>query len=124
MATRARPHNDTDLWDHTRRLHIAVEDFTECPQTIDTFLNTRPSTIVNPDDGNTSIHGQILNAGDFLASNFTKRSTHYGEILSVDTNSAAIDGTKTGYHSITHCLVLVQTKIGVAVQHHTINFLE
>ena len=63
-AACAWAHDGTDLRDHARSLHIAVEDVAEARERLDAFLDTCTTRVVETDDRSTVLKGSVLHLGN------------------------------------------------------------
>ena len=120
----ARPHDNGNLRDDARGQHVALEDFGEPGERIDTLLNAGTARIVEADDGRAHFHRHVLHFADFLGVVLGQRAAEHGEILAVDEHEAAVDGALASDDAIARNLVLFHAEIGAAMLHEHVVFLE
>ena len=58
-ATGTGAHDNRELWDHPRGVHIALEDLCVAGERLHTLLDTGASRIVEPDHGGSHEHGLV-----------------------------------------------------------------
>jgi hypothetical protein len=75
--------DDTDLGDHLRRPHIAVEDLTVSIEANHAFLNTCATAVVDADDGYAERHCQVHYFVNLLGGRFAEAPAKDAEILAV-----------------------------------------
>src|SRR5690606_41142618 len=96
VATGTCAHDQGDLRDDTGGLGVAVEDLGVQTQGDNAFLDTGAGALVDADEGNTGLDGQVHDLDDLLAVDLTEGTAEAGAVLGEDTDLAAIDGAVTG----------------------------
>src|SRR5665811_112266 len=81
VTTGARAHNERDLGDDARGVHIPTEDFAVQAERDDAFLNPRAGAFVDADDGAAVLDREIHDLRDFLAVYLAEAATIDREVL-------------------------------------------
>ena len=121
---RAGPHDQADLRDHAGGFDIALEHFGVSGKRGDTFLNTRPTGIVDANQRRAVLHSHILNFADFLGVGFRQRAAKHRKVLREHIDQPPVDCAPTRYHTIPRRLLFFHAKIGTAVGDEHVEFFE
>src|SRR5262249_41645164 len=90
-APGARAHDATDLWHDAACESISQKNVCVTAEADNTFLNSRPTGIVESDNRRTNFHCEIHDFANFLGVSFRKGTAEHGEVLSEYKNLSAID---------------------------------
>ena len=114
-ASGARPHDERDLRDDARRLHVAPEDLRVARERHDTLLDPRTARVVDPDDRAAVLHGEIHDLADLLGEDLRQRPAEHGEVLREDEHLAAEDRPVAGDDGVAPRPVLAHVELDLAV---------
>jgi len=120
----ARPHDDRDLRDQSRSQGVPQEDVPIPGEGHDSFLNTRPSRIIQADHRRTHLHGHIQDLDDLGSMGLAQGTTHHRSVLRIDVDQPTADGAVSGHHAVSQRDSFLQTKIVAAMRHERIDLLE
>ena len=84
--------DDADLRDDAGGVDVPLEDPPEIVQADHAFLDPRPATVVDADDGNAERHAQVHDLVHLLAEDLAERSAVDREVLAEEADPAAVDG--------------------------------
>jgi hypothetical protein len=103
------------LGNDARGADVALENLAIHRERCDAFLNTSATRVIQSDERNTRLHGEILNLYNFLTDNFAQRTTINKKILRIDGDGATINGGITGYNAVTVRAILIHAKVSRAM---------
>ena len=107
-----------------RSLDVALEDVGKSCQTVDAFLYTCATGVVESDDGGAHLEGEILHLADFLGHGFGEATAVDGEVLCIDIGEAAVDGGASADDAVAEELLLLHAEVVAAVELEHVHFLE
>ena len=99
-AAGARPRDDADLRDHTRRPDVAQEDVRVAGQRDHPFLDPRAARVVDADDRDPIAKGELLDLDDLLRRDLAKRTPEHGRVIRVDGDGAPVDLAESRHHAV------------------------
>ncbi len=124
VAASARAHDDGDLRDHARGLHVAAEHIGVTGERRDALLDARATGVIEADDRRPRLHRHILQLGDLERMGLGQRATEHGKVLGEDEGLAAVHGAPAGDDAVARNLGLVHAKFHGAVFDEHVEFLE
>jgi hypothetical protein len=107
--------DDGDLRNDSGGEHIAEEDLAVAGECLDAFLDARSAGVVNADDGDAGLDGEVEEVADFLGVNGTDGAAANGEILGVGGNGAAIDVSGRADDAVAGHLAFFQSEVETRV---------
>src|SRR6266545_3736586 len=110
-ASRAGPHDATNLRNDAACQRVAQKDISVATQTDHAFLNTGAAGIIQTNDGYAYLHRQVENFANFFGMSFGKGTAEDGEVLSKHNHATAIDETITGDDAIAGKELLFKTEV-------------
>ncbi len=119
-----RTHDDGDLRDDAGRLRVAAEDLAVLAEGHDALLDARAAGVEHADDGNTGLQRQVHHLDDLLARDLAERAAEDGEVLRVDGDLTAVNGTGTGDDGVTVGSGLLHAERHGAVAHELVELDE
>ena len=123
-ATGTGTEDDTDLWDHARGAHVAIEDAAVAVQRDDALLDARPARVVETDDRHPDREGKVHNFVDLLGVGFTERPPEHREVLAENADTAAVDHPETRDDPVCVGAGALHAHAVRAVTHEQVHFLE
>src|SRR5699024_8334896 len=99
-AAGAGAHDDGDLRDDTRGVHVALEDLAVEAEGDHAFLDAGAAGVVQADDGAADLHGEVHDLGDLLAEDLTEGAAEDREVLGEDGHLPTVDGAVPGDHAV------------------------
>jgi hypothetical protein len=100
VAAGTGAHDQADLGDHPRRVHVAPKDLTVEAERDDALLDPGAGTLVDPDDGAAGLDGEVHHLGDLLAVHLTERAAEDREVLAEHAHLPTVDGAVAGDHAV------------------------
>ena len=123
-TTSARTADTWDLGYYARSFNVALEDFAETSQCVDTLLNTSTTWVVQANARSTHLHTLVHYLAYLLSHGLWQRTTIYGKVLCKDVNQTAVDRTATSYNAVAQKLLLLHAKVVATVKFEHIHFFE
>ena len=123
-ATCAGAEDARDLRDDTRSQDVTLEDFRVSGQSVNAFLNTCATRVVDADAGCTHHHGLVHDLADLLRHGLGERAAEDGEVLRKDVHQASVDRTATGHYAVAKDLLLVLSEVRAAVLYEHVHLFE
>ena len=120
----ARAHDERDLRDDARGLHIAVEDLAVQAQGYDALLDPRTSRVVDADDRAASLEREVHDLDDLLAEDLSQGSAKHGEVLCEDAHGSPVDGAVAGDHAVAVGALGIETEVVRTVTCERVDLLE
>ena len=114
-AARARPHDERDLRDHARGLHVAPEDLGVAAQRDDALLDARAAGVVDADERAAEAHGEIHDLADLLGEGLAERPAEDREVLREDAHAPAVHETVARDDAVAVGAPLHHVEVRVAV---------
>ena len=115
VAAGAVAHDQADLRDHARGVHVAAEDLAVEPEADHALLDPRAGALVDADDRAAGLHREVHDLGDLLAVDLAQRAAEDREVLAEDAHHAAVDLAVAGHHAVAVGAGLLQAERGRAV---------
>src|SRR5699024_2017664 len=120
----ARAHDQADLGDDTRRMHIPTENLPVEAQRYDTLLNPRAGTLVDPDDRASRFDRQVHDLGDLLAVHLAETAAEYRKVLRENAHRAAVDSAVAGDDAVAERPIVLHTESHRTMPRQRIQFDE
>ena len=114
-AAGARPHDERDLRDHTRRLDVPPEDLGVAGERDDAFLDARATRVVDADHRAAVLRRQVHHLADLLGEHLAQRAAEDGEVLAEDEDAAAEDRPVAGDDGVAVGAPLEHPEVRLAV---------
>ena len=123
-AARARAHDDGNLRDDAGSLRVAPEHLGIAAERGDALLDARAAGIVQSNNGDAVLHGEVHHLADLFRMRFRQRAAKDGEILRKDVAWPTVDRAPAGDHAVAGRPVGVHAEIGAAMRLVGVVFLE
>ena len=123
-ATGAGSHDQGDLGDDAGVEDVAEENIRVSGQSVDSFLNPRPTRVVHSDERGACLGGHLHDFHDLLRVALGEGSAEDCEILSVEEHQPAVDGPVSGDNAVGKRLVLGHFEILATVGDEEIELFE
>ena len=108
-------HDQADLRDDARGVHVAAEDLAVEAEGDHALLDARAGALVDADDRAAGLDREVHHLGDLLAVDLAQRAAEDGEVLAEDAHHAAVDLAVAGDDAVAVRAVLLQPERGRAV---------
>src|SRR5690606_33674257 len=115
VAAGAVAHDEADLRDDTRGVHVATEDLAVQAERDDTLLDAGAGALVDADDRAAGLDRQVHDLGDLLPVDLAEAASEDAEVLAEHAHLTAVDRAVAGDHPVAQRTVLVQAERGRAV---------
>ncbi len=99
-ATRAWAHDQRNLRDDPRGVHIAAEDLAVQPERDHTLLDARATGVIDPNDRAAHLHGKVHDLDDLLAEHLAQRPTKDREVLRKDGDRPPVNRAIPSDHAV------------------------
>ena len=123
-AAGARAHDQADLRDHARAVHVAQEHVAVGAERHDALLDAGAAGVVDPDHGAADLGRQIHDLAHLLAHHLAERAAEYREVLAEHAHPAAVDRPVAGDDGVAVGPVLLHVEVVRAVAHEHVELLE
>ena len=120
----AGAHDQADLGDHARGVHVAAEDLAVEPERDHALLDPGAGALVDPDDGAPGLDGEVHHLGDLLAVDLAERAAEDREVLAEHADLAAVDRAVPGHHAVAVGAPLLQAEGDRAVTRQLVDLDE
>ncbi len=110
-AARARAHDQADLRDHARALHVAHEHVAIGAERDDALLDARAAGVVDADHGAADLGRQVHDLAHLFAHHLAERAAEDGEVLAEHAYGAPFDRAVAGHHRIAPGPVLLHVEV-------------
>src|SRR5205823_12440835 len=114
-AARAGAHDQTELRDHARALHVPPEDLRVAREGDDAFLDASTTRVVDPDHGAAELRGQVHDLADLVGEDLGEAAAENREVLREDEDPAAEDRPVARDHGVAVRAPLPHPELGLAV---------
>ena len=123
-ATGTRTKDSGNLRDNAGSENITLENFRITCQSVDTFLNTCTTWVIDTDTGSSHFHCLIHDLANLQRHGFWQRTGRNCEILCKDINQTPFDSTAARYYTVTGIVLLLHTEVCASVFNEHIHFFE
>ena len=114
-TTGAGTHDEGDLGDDTGGEGVALEDLGVTGEGVAALLDTGTAGVIETDDGSADGHGLVHDLADLLGVGEGEGAAEDGEVLGVDEDETAVDGTVAGDDTVARVVLLLHTEVGATV---------
>ena len=114
-TTSARAADTRNLRHHTRSFDVALENVGKTSQSVDAFLDTSTTRVIQSDAGCAHLHSEILHFADLLSHGLGERTAIDCEILRIEIHQTAVDGGTTTHHAVTVEVFLFHAEVVAAM---------
>jgi hypothetical protein len=109
---RARSHDQRDLRDDARGVHVALEDLRVQAQRDHALLDPRAARVVEPDHRAAGRQRVVHDLADLLAEHLAERAAGHGEVLAENGDRAAVHGAVPGDDPVAVRAALFHPEVG------------
>ena len=117
-------HDQADLGDHSRALHVADEDVAVGPERDDSLLDAGAAGVVDPDHRRPDLGGEVHHLAHLLPHHLAEAATENGEVLREDEDGAAFDRAVAGDDGVTPGTALLHLEVVGAMANEGVELLE
>src|SRR2546425_11071609 len=121
-ASRARTHHSRYLRDHSRGKDVAKEYLSITTQADNSFLDSGPARIVNPDNRDPSLEGEIHYFRHLPGEHFSEGASEDGEVVREQIDRSSVNLAITRYNPVAENLLLSHAEVGGLVNHEPVHF--
>src|SRR5439155_27085764 len=114
-AARARAHDQAELRDHARALHVPPEDLRVARQGDYALLDASATRVVDPDHLAAELRGQVHDLADLVGKDLGEAAAEDGEVLREDEDPAAKDRPVARDHRVAVRATLSHPELGLPV---------
>ena len=114
-TTGARAHDQAELRDHARALHVAPEDLRVARERDDALLDPGSTRVVDPDQRAAVLRGHVHHLADLLREDLRQAAAKDREVLREDEDAAAEDRAVAGHNRVAVWTPLPHAELGFAV---------
>ena len=107
--------DDRDLRDHAGGQHVAEEDLAVAGECLDAFLDAGAAGVVDADDRDAGLDGEVQQVADFLGVDGADRAAADGEVLGEGGDLAAIDHAGGADDAVTGHLAFFEAEVDARV---------
>ena len=123
-AAGAGSHDQRDLRNDTRRLHVPPEDLGVARERDDPFLDARAAGVVHPNDRAADLDGQVHHLADLLGKDLGEGAAEDREVLAEDADRPAEDRPVAGHDGVAPRPLLAHAELALAVAHEPVQLDE
>src|SRR5438552_13482534 len=120
-ASRARTHHSRYLRDHSRGKDVAKEYLSITPQADNSFLDSGPARIVNPDNRDPSLEGEIHYFRHLPGEHLSQRASEDGEVVRKQIDRSPVNLAIARYNPVAENPFLSHTEIGGLMNHEPVH---
>ena len=113
-----------DLRHHSGGQRIAQEDVRVAREGDHALLDARPARVVEADDGNARLHGEVHDLADLPRVGFGERATEHGEVLGEDEHRPPMHASGAHHHSVAGDALGVHPEVMSLMHHQLVHLRE
>src|SRR2546425_3399478 len=121
-ASRARTHHSRYLRDHSRGKNVAKEYLSITAEADNPLLDSSSSRVVNPDDRDSGLEGEIHYFRHLPGEHFSQRASEDCEVVREQVHRSSVNLAIARYNPVAENLLLRHTEVGGLMNHEPVHF--